>query len=148
MLTSAYLLITAADIESLWWLCLWCITYVCANDFNPTTACTAVLAESLFPVRNHYARLFVLRDGIPGKVHFTEKQALQVLDEWGLFLWALYEQVETNDGMVNDDVTKNVHVLQFVNRLYDLVSDAPVVLITSPMPCSFIVKYTHSHGSL
>jgi len=129
------LLNVIADIESFWWLCIWCVTYFCVNVDRPTETHLRILAEWLFAVpHNFHARHTVLQQFID-IVGLPERQALMVLNEWRKVLWDLYQQAEGTRTMVNDDMTKDaVKVIRsFVDDLYGSIGDVQVQTVPSLM---------------
>jgi hypothetical protein len=131
-----FLLSAIADIESFWWLCVWCVMYFCVDDNHhcPTENHLRILTQ-LFPVPlNHYARKDILERFI-GVADVPELKALTVLNEWRKVLWHLYQQAEGTRTTVNDDVTKDVvkHISSFVADLYWNSNDVPVEIVPSLM---------------
>ena len=124
-----------ADVESFWWLCVWCVLYFCVNDNRHPTETQLHILTRLFPVphhnRHHILERFINVVGLPE----LELQALSVLNEWRKVLRRLYQQPEGTRDTVDDDVTKGVvkDIRSFVDELYQSISDAPVEIVPSLM---------------
>jgi len=123
------------DIESFWWLCMWCVTYFCVNEDRPTETNLRILTQWLFAVpHNFHARHIVLQQFID-IVGLPETQALMVLNDWRKVLWQLYQQVEGMRTTVNDDMTKDVVkvIHPYVDELYRSIGDVQVQMVPSLM---------------
>jgi len=122
------------DVESFWWLCIWCVTYFRKNGARPTKEHYRVLTEQLFPPL-YPSRPIVRKDILQNFFRIAdlpESQALKILDQWRGVLWSLYRLAETGPT-VNEDITKNTvsSIRHYVDNLYGTIGDVPVEMIVS-----------------
>jgi hypothetical protein len=123
------------DIESFWWLCIWCVTYFCEEGKFPTEQQLHEVTATLFPMHGdaYGIRYMVLQHFIYDLRGLPEPEALGILDNWRDVLHGLYRRTEGTDGKINEDITKNAakEIRRFVHDLYQQVDDVPVEMITS-----------------
>ena len=105
-----FLLSVIVDVESLWWLCVWCVTYFCTSGRSPTPAHLGTLTSSLFPIpyswyprHSTFSTLFVSETlGLP------EARALDILNRWRLTILRSYYLVEDTKTTIKDNLTEDV----------------------------------------
>jgi hypothetical protein len=72
--------IAIADIESFWWLCIWCVTYFCGKDERPTDQQLQVITRTLFPIPHNFGVRFLALQGFIYNIEsLPEPQALAAL---------------------------------------------------------------------
>ena len=140
ILTNRYSRTANVDIESFWWLCIWCVTYFCEKGKFPTEQQLHEVTTTLFPMRGdaYSTRHMVLQDFIYDLHGLPEPGALGILYNWRGVLHDLYQRAEGADGKINEHATKNAvkEIRHFVHDLYWQVNDVPVEMIPSRITLS------------
>ena len=133
-----FLLSAIADVESLWWLCVWCVTYFCTSGRNPTPEHLTALTSSLFPIPYTWrSRAYTFSAVfVPETRCLPEAPALDILNRWRLDILKFYRQVEDTTTTIKDDLTEDVvkSIRPFVDELYAAVDRTPVNMISRGVP--------------
>ncbi|KAF8316910.1 hypothetical protein DL93DRAFT_724380 [Clavulina sp. PMI_390] len=112
------------DVESMWWLCVWCITAFHLVDSNVSQSHKDFIADRLFPIGkgSFDARASVLMTGELGRAKYLPLQdAVGALSQWGKKIYKAYQKA-MEFGIINKPFLEQVSTDHLNHFEHDIVT--------------------------